>query len=111
MADYWILFLAVALGIFLGVVGLAMVYLAVKVFRATEDARPNKRQTQSTDAGLLDTMADLNLVEFNLIEINGRINTIYQQVESAKKRAAIIRQGPYAYNKDQPSAEFMEDVE
>lgn len=47
----------------------------------------------------MDTLADLNNVEFNLIEINARINTIYQQVELAKRRQGEIRKGPYEYPK------------
>ena len=101
--------IALFLGIFLGGVGLAVIYLAVKTHRILSADYQRKRQTNSTDAGLLDTMADLNLVEFNLIEINGRINTIYQQVELAKKRAGIIRQGPYAYSKTMTSDVLKEN--
>lgn len=99
------------LGCFLGAVGLAVILLAIKAFRIIETDRSKKRQTNNTDAGLLDTMADLNLIEFNLIEINARLNTIYSQLGSAKKRAGIIRQGPYAYDKTQTSEAWEKEME
>ena len=100
MADYAMVFLFLSVGVFLGVVGMAMVFLAVRIFRIDQDERSRKRQTQSTDAGLLDMMADINSVEFNLEEIYGRLNTIARQVEIARGRAGIIRRGPYAYPKE-----------
>ena len=45
-------------------------------------------------------MADLNNVEFNLIEIQGRLDTIYRQVGLARERQGVIRRGPYEYPRD-----------
>jgi len=97
------------IGILLGSSGTVVAYVIHRAFRIIEAEQERKKQSQNTDAGLLDTMADLNLVEFNLVEIRGRLETIYRQVELAKGRTGIIRQGPYAYPKDKTSEEIFND--
>ena len=96
----WLHFSIFAVGFIFGCLGLVSVYLIVKAVQIIQAEQARRKQTTNTEAGILDAMADLTNVEFNLIEINERINTIYQQVELAKRRQGIIRRGPYDYPKD-----------
>jgi hypothetical protein len=64
-----------------------------------------KRHTNSTDAGIMDIMAQLTRIDVNLAEMEARIRTSRILADSAWKRAGIVRQGPYAYDKETPSEE------
>lgn len=61
-----------------------------------------KRHTNATDAGLLDVIAQINHIEFNLAEEAARNETSRRLIEDARRRIGEIRKGPYSYDKDQP---------
>lgn len=71
-------------------------------FQEMGDEMGRKRHTNSTDAGLLDVMAQLTRIEFNLAEEEARHQTSRRLIEDARRRIGEIRQGPYSYDKDQP---------
>ena len=96
----WLHACILLVGIFLGVFGFGFLYLVMRMVQVFRGEQSRRRQTQATEAGLLDTMADLNHMEFNLIEIQGRLDTIYRQVALARERQGVIRRGPYEYPKD-----------
>lgn len=99
MINTTLLVLGLTLGILLGVIGSCAAYLAVKAYQVVSQEQSRKRQTQSTDAGILDTQADLNNLRLNLEEMIARAETCLYQVERAAGRQRIIRRGPYAYPK------------
>jgi len=66
------------------------------------DELSRKRHTNATENGLLDVMAQLNHIEFNLAEEDARNHTSRKLIEDARRRIGEIRKGPYSYDKDQP---------
>lgn len=68
-----------------------------------QDALARKRHTNSTDAGILDVMAELTRIDVNLAEMEARVATSRLLAEAARKRAGIVRQGPYAYDQNMKS--------
>ena len=62
-----------------------------------EEALARKRHTNRTDAGILDALADLVQVEFNLAEMEARGSTSLRVIRDARARLGVVREGPYAY--------------
>lgn len=56
-----------------------------------------KRHTNATDAGILDSISQLNAIEFNLAESLARYETSVRLVQEARRRMGVVRKGPYAY--------------
>ena len=95
---------AAALGVVLGALT-AVLVVRLKGYFTTlmgkveelEGALARKRHTNATDAGLLDMLAEMDHLHFNLDEMDARIQTNMRLVERCQERARQVRQGPYGY--------------
>ena len=71
-----------------------------KVEKEIQRIKKNKRQTQNTDAALLDAMATIIDLEFNNDEMEARVKTNKMKIEKAREILGVARKGPYEYPKD-----------